>query len=413
LLLTFFVGIEFLRAYETLRDLHPVAGYAFLVLLGAAGLSLGVYFGVAMMRRPAVLVPPPPQDIKTASLHALTGYAKHLRRVVQRLKQNPALTEADRLRLKDAEAALRGLFSRPVGPDTVRRTLAHIETCSLEPALTRLDSYAEREVRNCVRDVMAGVTLSPWRSGDLLIVLYRNIRMLTGVMHVYDSRPRLREQFLILRDIGAIVATVNILNYGSRLLQNLTASVPVLGRFTGDLAQGIGAGVFTSIAGHAAMDRCRAYRGWSRASARATIRDRLGIFLNDVKGIATDAVLPLLNARVEALAPEAPQRPDLCDRMRQGIVRAIDDTADAVELLVWQPAAATGRGVVSTGALIGRTLRDGAVLGLQGAKWSGRTVIKAAGRGAALSMHGVRAGSRYAARILRNRSGRHERDKTN
>jgi len=53
----------------------------------------------------------------------------------------------------------------------------------------RLDEQAERIVRECVRDVMLAVVLSPYRSADLLIVLYRNGRMVLELPNdvLFDS----------------------------------------------------------------------------------------------------------------------------------------------------------------------------------------------------------------------------------
>ena len=57
-LLSFFIFIEILHAYQVLRGVHPVFGYGFLfiLLLGVAW-AIG-YVVIAIRSRPAVLIPP-------------------------------------------------------------------------------------------------------------------------------------------------------------------------------------------------------------------------------------------------------------------------------------------------------------------------------------------------------------------
>jgi len=65
-------------------------------------------------------------------------------------------------------------------------------------------------------------------------------------------------------------------------MENLTSWIPVLGRFTDDIAQGIGAGLFTSVAGHATIDRCRCFSGWSENDARIAMGKNLKGFMHDI-----------------------------------------------------------------------------------------------------------------------------------
>ena len=77
-----------------------------------------------------------------------------------------------------------------------------------------LDEKAEKQVRKSTRDVMVGVTLSPYKAADLLIVLYRNLIMTTKIIRIYNTRPRFREQLKTIYDTICIVATVNYINMG-------------------------------------------------------------------------------------------------------------------------------------------------------------------------------------------------------
>lgn len=72
-LLSFFAVIECIRAYQTLHNLHFVAGYLFLGVLCVGGSWLIWWLVMTIWFRPVVLVGPPIRDAKTPSSHgALT-----------------------------------------------------------------------------------------------------------------------------------------------------------------------------------------------------------------------------------------------------------------------------------------------------------------------------------------------------
>jgi len=251
------------------------------------------------------------------------------------------------------------------------------------PAIKPLDVEAERRVRNCVRDTMLGVTVSPWRSMDLLVVLYRNGQMVLEISQLYNGRPRWRDQFRILNDVLRIVATVQFLNIGSRLIDNMTSWIPVLGRFADDIAQGIGAGLFTSVTGYAAVDRCRSFQGWDETAARAGLGNQLKQFLADLKGVVADTIIPVLRPRIEASASGA-RDGNVMDRVRTGIGDAIDKTAETLDTCIRKPVGLGYRGVATTGAVLwGSACKVGGGAA-RVVSWTGGTswnLVKSSGRG--------------------------------
>jgi hypothetical protein len=189
---------------------------------------------------------------------------------------------------------------------------------------------------------MAGVTLSPYRSSDLLVVLYRNGSMVLRLATLYGGRPRLAEQLAIARDTLRVVAAVNFLNFGNKLLEGILAGVPMVGRFADDVAQGIGAGFLTSAVGHAAMQRCEAFHGWDRAAAVETLSAGSRRFLVDVRDIFLKDVYPSMRSRL----PQA----ELWERLGAGIRTAMDTAAAGVDGLVARPVLAGGRAMARTGS---------------------------------------------------------------
>ena len=374
-LLTFFAVIEIIRAYEVLSELNPWLGAAFAWLLLLGAIALVVAYVASVGKRPGALVAPEGLDPRTAEGRDLHRYARFQSRLMRRLGSNQLLPEPARSSLLEQEHHIREAL-RSGNDVRLSEHLCAADENALRPFIQQLDDEARKEVSHCVRDVMLAVTLSPWRSVDLLVVLYRNLRMVTRLTSIYDTRPGLREQLLILRDVFTIVATINFLNYGSSLLQNLTASVPLLGRFADDVAQGIGAGLLTSVTGHAAVERCHAFRGWDASAAENSVRSQLKNFMVDVKNIVTTDVLQRIRKPVEAQYPDEERPPDMFSRIRDGIATAIDETSAVMDTFIVRPVAVAGRGVAGTGAALGKAVVYGGSATIQGTA----TGVSAAGR---------------------------------
>ena len=240
---------------------------------------------------------------------------------------------------------------------------------------------------------------------DLFVVLYRNGRMVLEVSSIYNGRPGLREQLRIFSDVLKIAATVQFLNIGSKLIENLTSWIPVLGRFTDDIAQGIGAGLFTSVTGYATIDRCRAFRGWDEAEARSGMAAKLKQFMVDLKGIVSDSVLPALKGRIEAETPEERRAPNFMERARAGIGEAIDETSETLDACVRKPVRVGYKGVASTGAVLWRgTKRVGDGAG-RAAVWTGRQGWRFSSKGVKLAGKGAGHLGRGAASVARKAKG--------
>ncbi len=329
-LLTFFAVLEVLRAYQILREMHPVAGYAFLAVVVGLLAWLVVYVWGNMAVFPKPLKSPPIDDAAAATDRQLKKYVQYLKRFLRRLIANENLSEDDHAQIT---AALNQLEEQsPADRDACVALITAIELNHIKPALKKLDLQAAKQVRDSMRDIMVGVTLSPYKSADLLIVLYRNLVMLVRIVKVYRVRPAVSEQLGIFSDIINVIATVNYINMGKNLIEGLGSRVPGIGRFVDDIAQGIGAGFMTTITGHAAMDRCRAFKGWDEAEAKKHLLSHIGDFYNDVKDMFFKDVWTGVRSRAGVTAAEAGEK----------IADAIDETGSVVDTFIKTPARAVG-----------------------------------------------------------------------
>ena len=351
-LLSLFAVLELIRAYQTLYAFHPIAGYVFAaVIIGLlAWLVVYVWGNLAIFPKP--LNPPKIADCTAASDRQLKKYLRYLRRFLLRLMGNQNLTDDDRSQIAAALSQLenRTTFDRPA----CLALIESIETNHIKPALKTLDVQASKQVRDSMRDIMVGVTLSPYKSADLLIVLYRNLVMVVRIVKIYRVRPALSEQLRIFSDIINVIATVNYINMGKNLIEGIASRVPGIGRFMDDIAQGIGAGFMTTITGHAAMDRCRSFRGWNEADAKKHLLSHVGDFYNDVKDIFFKDVWGGIRGRATATIPDAGEK----------IADAIDETGSVLDNFVKVPVKAVetaGQAVVDTTTyglnFVGKTIK--------------------------------------------------------
>jgi len=178
-LLTFFAVLEILRAFQILYELHPVAGYAFLVVVLGLLLWCIIYFWGNMAVFPKPLKPPAIADFQNAADKQLKKYIRYLSRYLRRLVANPHLSEQEIATLTDA---LSQLQTPPGGRTEMLNLITSIEDNHIKPVLKTLDAAASKQVRDSMRDIMVGVTLSPYKSADLMIVLYRNLVMVVRIV---------------------------------------------------------------------------------------------------------------------------------------------------------------------------------------------------------------------------------------
>ena len=329
-LLSFFAVLELVKAYNTLHEAHPWAGYGFLILLGLALLALVVYIVGTLRQWPRVLKPPR-GDVAHASTHWLHRYCRYLSRYLKRLSVNENLSEDQQKQAAAGSKKIHAAVTPGKSAEQLRKAIDDIEEEVIEPLLKDLDDKAEAVVRHSVRDIMIGVALSPYRAIDLFVVVYRSATMIGAVMRVYNSRPHLRELLRTFRDTLRVVATVNYMNLGQKFMERLFSAVPFIGRFMDELAQGFGAGLLTSVAGHAAIDRCRAFTEWDKEKAAQGIASKLGDFLTDVKEMFTEDVLPRIRRRAKARGEPKAGEEGFWKKVKSAVSKSADEVADWVD----------------------------------------------------------------------------------
>lgn len=331
-LLSFLAVVEIVRVYIILRELNPWVGFGFVGLIVVGSLWIAVRFLAAFWSLPRAPLPPRLFDAANPSVGELRACGRFLQHRIQQISNNPSLSIAERNLLDSALARLSGGSLATPTFEMISDTQT-----TVAKVMAPLDLLAERLVQDCVRDVMLGVVLSPYRSADLLMVIYRNGRMILQLAKLYQTRPAPIEQIRIFTDILGIVATVNFLNFTEKFLEQLVAGAPVFGAIAGDVTQGIGAGLLTSATGHAAIERCKCIGTWNREGAQEHLRHRMSRFARDVKTIFQADVLPKLR-------PRLPDAMIVADKFSA----AFDGVAESINDWIWRPASKTSSAFATT-----------------------------------------------------------------
>ncbi|MDX2421501.1 MAG: TIGR01620 family protein [Amphritea sp.] len=130
-----------------------------------------------------------------------------------------------------------------------REIIEHIERVFVQP----LDQEALRRVSSFSLQTGAAVAVSPWASLDMLLSLWRSLKMIDEVAQVYGIRPSLSNRYKLLKQVihqlifvGATDIMVDQLmsEFGAASLTTMTST---------RIGQGVGAGIYTARIGIAAM----------------------------------------------------------------------------------------------------------------------------------------------------------------
>lgn len=134
-----------------------------------------------------------------------------------------------------------------------KEAILHLEQVFLAP----LDQEALRRVSNHSFQTAGIIAASPWASLDMLLALWRSMKMIDEVGQVYGMRPSLANRYKLLKSVIRYIALIGASELAiDEILQEIgTAS---LGGIAGvRLSQGVGAGVYTARIGLAAIIACR------------------------------------------------------------------------------------------------------------------------------------------------------------
>lgn len=161
-----------------------------------------------------------------------------------------------------------------------REVVEYVERIFLRP----LDKEALRRISNYSLQTGTAVAVSPWASLDMLLSLWRSIKMIDDIAQVYGMRPSMFNRYKLLKLVvhqlvfvaaSEVVIDQVIEEFGSSTLASMAGA---------RLGQGLGAGIYTARIGVAAMKVCRPIAFTSESKPK--LKGLLALIANRLKGMA-------------------------------------------------------------------------------------------------------------------------------
>ncbi|GGB80114.1 UPF0283 membrane protein [Marinobacterium zhoushanense] len=236
------VSIELYRLLDWSFTTHPALGAvvsSLLLLLTISG-SVQLWRSFRGLRQLSQ-IERIQTDARALLQHKGQGGASALLRELQRHYRNTP----EEQRLNETIRLLDSAYS----DSEIVRYLSH-------HALSEQDERARRCVQRYAVESGVLVALSPWASFDMLLVGWRNLRMLREVAGIYGVAPGASTQWILLKRVLHNLAFAGLsemaIDAGSAALgSSLTATL------SARAGQGLGAGLFTARTGLQAQRLCR------------------------------------------------------------------------------------------------------------------------------------------------------------
>ncbi|SGZ05207.1 Putative uncharacterized protein [Moritella viscosa] len=131
--------------------------------------------------------------------------------------------------------------------------IVHLEQVFLAP----LDKEALRRVSKHSLQTGVVVAASPWAAVDMLLALWRSMKMIDEVGQVYGMRPSLANRYKLLKSVIRYLALIGVSELALDEMLQEFGTTSLAGITGARLSQGVGAGVYTARIGLAAVAACR------------------------------------------------------------------------------------------------------------------------------------------------------------
>lgn len=163
-----------------------------------------------------------------------------------------------------------------------REVVTHIDQSFLQP----LDDEALRRISNYSLQSGVAVALSPWASLDMMLALWRSMKMIDSIGEVYGTRPSLLNRYRLLRSVIHQLAFVGISDLIIDNLVEESAKASLIGASSTRLGQGLGAATYSVRIGIAAMKVSRpiAFNDNNKPKLKAVVTPMLNRLRDKVTG---------------------------------------------------------------------------------------------------------------------------------
>lgn len=289
--LFFFILLaEAVRLHALAADVHPILGYA-TILLMLAGLLLIALPVYRFLRVPRALTPPhvpPPEAMRLSDIHAEIRF---LDRYLSNCSRNPEF--ADRLDdIATAQRELTRLRGKTAAGDVAAldEELGHWAGTTMSAILADVDARAERLIYQEALAVGVGTAVSPNGTLDAFVMLWRSVNVASKLATLYYGRPGPLGTLAICRDVSiATVSAVYLDKFSDSLAKILTKAVGgVAGVVAGPAVEGVTNALVLIRIGYLAKGRCRSFRQWNQSTQTSALLEALAATQKVTVGLTTE-----------------------------------------------------------------------------------------------------------------------------
>ncbi|MGH1372121.1 MAG: TIGR01620 family protein [Cellvibrionaceae bacterium] len=230
--------------YRGLSEMQPVLGYGFLVFVASVVGFGGVTFWRYRYDRDNL-----------RALESIQRHAQRLRGVNDKGEAKKLIAELVSFSTDKPQALyLANCLKQLPDYSNDREVIAHLERSFLNP----LDQEAIRRISKHSVTTGVSIAVSPWASLDMLLSLWRNVKMVEDVAQVYGVRPSLVSRLRLLKMVLHHMAMAGV----SEVLIDQAGQVAAVGVSTvigARATQGIAASIYTARIGIATMSVSRPF----------------------------------------------------------------------------------------------------------------------------------------------------------
>lgn len=236
------IGSEVYRFISWGFELHTIVGIGFSLLTTAVFLSIALWVADSLRGLR--------QLTKTEALH------QQAKQLIKSQQHGNAQTFLRKLDKHTVNTPMNSSFKEAIRQVDSAYNDSEIIQFISNHTLTEQDAAARR----CIKEhsVQSGlmVALSPYATFDMLLVGWRNLKMLRAIAEIYGIAPGAATQWKLLSQVLHNIAFSGV----SELLIDMgtqTLGTSLTGQVSARAAQGTGAGLFTLRTGSHAIELCR------------------------------------------------------------------------------------------------------------------------------------------------------------
>lgn len=244
LLFVALLGWDIAEMYQGLSSLHSALGVGFLIFVGGV-----IGFGGKTLWRYKT------DSDNLQALENIQHHADRLRGVNDKGNAKNLIAELESFNAdKPQSLYLTHCLQQLPDYSNDREVISHVERSFLEP----LDQEALRRISKHSLSAGISIAVSPWASLDMVLSLWRNVKMIDEIAQVYGVRPSLVSRLRLLKMVLQHMALAGV----SEVVIDQVGQMAAVGVSTAIGAratQGIGASVYTVRIGIAAMSVSRPF----------------------------------------------------------------------------------------------------------------------------------------------------------